>query len=147
MRPMNQPLTDRDRGIFRGKSIARRFLSPDGFIVLVGRSARDNDVLSIKLASPKDFWMHVAAQSGSHVVIRNPDGVDRLPRETERFAAGLAAGYSGARAGGQVDIHMARGADVSKPRGAPPGTVNLRRYSTVKARPDRREDEEIKGQD
>ena len=35
---------------------------------------------------------HVAAESGSHVVVRNPANLDRLPRETLRFAASLAAG-------------------------------------------------------
>ena len=73
---------DADAGLWRGRSVARRFVSPDGFVVLVGRGAAENDLLTIKLASPKDFWLHVAAGSGSHVVVRNPDGVDALPRET-----------------------------------------------------------------
>jgi predicted ribosome quality control (RQC) complex YloA/Tae2 family protein len=127
--------TDPDAGIWRGRSIARRFVSPDGFVVLVGRTAEDNDVLSLKLASPRDFWLHVSGESGSHVVIRNPDGVDRPPRDTVRFAAGLAAGYSKARHGGQVAVHLATCADVSKPRGLPPGKVQLRRFSTVRVAP------------
>jgi predicted ribosome quality control (RQC) complex YloA/Tae2 family protein len=129
------PPTDADAGIWRGRSIARRFVSPDGMIVLVGRTAEDNDVLSLKLGAPRDFWLHVSGESGSHVVIRNPDGLDRPPRETVRFAAGLAAGYSKARHGGQVAVHLATCADVSKPRGLPPGKVQLRRFSTVKAAP------------
>src|SRR5262245_61055581 len=92
--------SDADAGIWAGRSVARRFVSPDGLIVLVGKKAEDNDVLTIKLASPRDFWMHVAAGSGSHVVIRNPDGLTSLPRATAQFAAGLAAGYSKARHGG-----------------------------------------------
>lgn len=132
--------TDADTGLWRGRSIARRFVSPDGMIVLVGRTAEDNDVLSLKLGAPRDFWLHVAGESGSHVVIRNPDGIDRPPRETVRFAAGLAAGYSKARHGGQVAVHLATCADVSKPRGLPPGKVQLRRFSTVKAAPLRPDD-------
>lgn len=127
--------TDADAGIWRGRAIARRFVSPDGLIVLVGRTAEDNDVLSLKLGAPRDFWLHVSGESGSHVVIRNPDGLDRPPRETVRFAAGLAAGFSKARHGGQVAVHLATCADVSKPRGLPPGKVQLRRFSTVKAAP------------
>lgn len=103
--------------------------------MLVGRSASDNDVLSLKLASPGDFWLHVAGESGSHVVVRNPAGLTRLPRETARFAAALAAGYSKARRGGQVAVHLARCADVGKERGAPSGQVTLARYTTVHARP------------
>lgn len=115
--------------------MARVAESPDGMIVLVGRTASDNDVLSLKLSAPRDFWFHVAGESGSHVVVRNPDNIDALPRDTKRFAAGLAAGYSKARRGGKVAVHMARAADVSKPRGLAPGKVQLRRFASLQARP------------
>jgi len=133
--------TDPDAGIWQGRSIARVATSPDGMIVLVGRTARDNDVLSLKLASPRDFWFHVSGESGSHVVVRNPDGLDSLPRETKRFAAALAAGYSKARRGGKVAVHMARAGDVAKPRGLAPGKVTLRRFTTVHAGPQRLEED------
>lgn len=122
--------------------MARVAESPDGMIVLVGRTASDNDVLSLKLAAPGDFWFHVAGESGSHVVVRNPDKLDALPRETRRFAAALAAGYSKARRGGKVAVHMARARDVSKPRGLAPGKVRLKRFSSVHAQPLRLEGEE-----
>jgi predicted ribosome quality control (RQC) complex YloA/Tae2 family protein len=134
------PESDPDRGLWRGRSIARVAESPDGFTVLVGRTAPDNDIVSLKLASPRDFWYHVASESGSHVVVRNPDNLDRLPRETRQFAAGLAAGYSKARRGGQVAVHEARARDVSKPRGLPPGKVTLARYSTIRVQPIRLDD-------
>jgi predicted ribosome quality control (RQC) complex YloA/Tae2 family protein len=131
--------SDREAGIWQGRSVARRFVSPDGFTVLVGRTAEDNDVLTFKLASPKDFWLHVASESGSHVVVRNPDGLDRLPRETLRFAAALAAGYSRAARAGRVAVHVARRAEVQKPRGFPPGKVTLARFTSVQVLPNRGE--------
>jgi predicted ribosome quality control (RQC) complex YloA/Tae2 family protein len=127
--------SDADAGVWNGKSVARRFVSPDGFVVLVGRAAHDNDVLTFKLAAPRDFWFHVSGESGSHVVVRNPEGVDRLPRETQRFAAALAAGYSKARHAGRVAVHAARCADVRKPRGAPAGQVTLTHFSSVHVTP------------
>lgn len=120
--------------------MARRLVSPDGFIVLVGRTATDNDILSLKLGAPNDFWLHVSGESGSHVVVRNPDGLDHLPRTTLRFAAALAAGYSKARNAGRVTVHIARCADVSKPRGLEPGKVMLKRFDTVHVAPLRAED-------
>lgn len=134
------PPSDPERGVWRGRRIARRFVSPDGFTVLVGRTAEENDLLSLQLAAPGDFWFHLAGDSGSHVVVRNPDGVDRLPRETERFAAGLAAGYSKGRRGGQVAVHVALAGEVSKRRGQPPGEVTLGRFRTVRVSPLRAED-------
>ena len=127
--------TDPEAGRYRGRSVARRFVSPDGLTVLVGRAAADNDLLTFKLGTPRDFWLHIAAGPGSHVVVRNPDGLDRLPRESKRFAAGLAAHYSKARRGGRVAVHLSRVADVRKPRGLPAGKVTVRRSDTVQAEP------------
>ena len=76
--------TDRESGVWLGRSVARRFVSPDDMVVLVGRGAQDNDALTFKLGRPRDFWLHVAGQSGSHVLVLNPQSLDRLPRETRR---------------------------------------------------------------
>src|ERR1051325_5112038 len=38
--------SDPDAGIWQGQSVARRFVSPEGFVILVGRTAADNDVLT-----------------------------------------------------------------------------------------------------
>ncbi|MGE5232610.1 MAG: NFACT RNA binding domain-containing protein [Acidobacteriota bacterium] len=129
------PPPDPEQGRYRGRAVARRFVSPDGLTVLVGKNAVDNDLLTLELAAPRDFWLHVAAESGSHVVVRNPENLDRLPRATLRFAAALAARYSKARAGGRVAVHVARRADVGKRRGAPAGEVTLARFETVHASP------------
>ena len=129
------PPSDPENGIWRGRRVARRFVSPDGFTVLVGKSAADNDDLSLRLCAPHDFWFHLAGESGSHVVVRNPERLERLPRETERFAAALAAGYSKARNAGRVAVHVARGADVSKRRGQPPGEVELARFKSITVEP------------
>jgi len=134
------PPSDPEQGIYQGRRIARRFVSPDGFTVLVGKSASDNDELSLQLCGQSDFWFHLASDSGSHVVVRNPEGLDRLPRETERFAAALAAGYSKARNAGRVAVHACRGADVSKRRGQPPGEVTLARWKSLTVEPLRAED-------
>lgn len=113
--------------------VARRFTSPDGMEILVGRTARDNDVLTFRIASPRDFWLHVAGCPGSHVIVRNPEGLSTLPRETLRCAAVLAARHSKARDAGQVSVHLAQVKDVSKPKDAPPGQVSLKRYRSLRA--------------
>lgn len=129
------PPSDPEQGIWRGRRVARRALSTDGFTVLVGKSADDNDRLSLELCAPWDFWFHLAGDSGSHVVVRNPDRVERLPKATELFAAALAAGYSKARNAGRVAVHAARGEDVSKRRGQPPGEVTLARWKSITVKP------------
>lgn len=106
----------------------------DGFEILVGRSARENDRLSTREARPDDLWLHAAGYSGSHVVVRAADGkTGEVPREVVEHAAQLAIRHSKARgAGGKVPVHLCRARDVSKRRGAPAGQVVLRSYETLK---------------
>lgn len=48
----------------------RRFTTPSGLPVLVGRNNRQNDELSIKVAREQDVWMHARHVPGAHVVLR-----------------------------------------------------------------------------
>jgi predicted ribosome quality control (RQC) complex YloA/Tae2 family protein len=114
-----------------------RTVMVDGFEVLVGKGAAENDRLSLELAEPRDFWLHVAGGiPGSHVVVRNPDDLAELPRPVVQRAAELAAWHSKARgARGKVEVHLCRAADVGKPRGFAPGEVALRRWESIKVYP------------
>jgi predicted ribosome quality control (RQC) complex YloA/Tae2 family protein len=112
----------------------RKFLV-NGFEVLVGRGDEDNDTLTFDVAEPRDVWLHVAGGTpGSHVVIRNPEGVE-VPREVVESAAAAAAWYSKARGAAKVEVHFCRVADVSKPRGAPTGLVELARWKSLRVKP------------
>ena len=126
-------VNDPDQGIFRGTQIARRYVSPDGFVVLAGKTAADNDLLTFKLSSPRDFWLHISGDSGSHVIVRNPDGLAKLPRDTARFAAAVAVRHSRAKAGGKVAVHLAKRSDVRKERGMAAGKVSVGRGIVVHA--------------
>ena len=107
----------------------------EGFEVLVGRGAEENDELSLRIAEPNDTWMHVGGgTAGSHVVVRNPERVE-VPRAVVERAAEIAAWYSKARNAARVEVHYCRAADVSKPRGAPAGLVELAKWKSVRVKP------------
>lgn len=112
-----------------------RRLAVDGFEVLVGKGDAENDRLTFEVAEPRDWWLHVAGHSGSHVVVRNPDDLAALPRPVLERAAELAAWHSKARGAGKVEVHVCRVADVSKPRGFDAGKVQLRRWRSVRVYP------------
>lgn len=113
-----------------------RTFEREGFEILVGKGARENDQLTFREAAPQDVWLHASGYAGSHVVIRNPERLAQLPREVLECAAQLAAYHSKAReARGKVDVHVCRAADVRKPRGFPAGKVELRRWDTVRVYP------------
>lgn len=112
-----------------------RTIEVEGFEVLIGRGARENDTLTFGVARGVDTWLHVAGGTpGSHVVIRNPDRLP-IPRSVLQRAAAFAAWYSKARDGGWVDVHYCKASDVRKPKGAPAGLVQLVRYDRVRVRP------------
>src|SRR4051812_27028948 len=107
----------------------------DGYQVLVGRGARENDELTFEIAEPHDLWLHVAGEMpGSHVVVKNPErGV--VPREVLERAAALAAWHSKAKHARRVEVHVCRVSDVRKPRAAPAGLVEIARYDSLRVTP------------
>ncbi len=107
---------------------------PGGWKVLVGRTDRDNDTLSLRIARPEDWWFHVHGMPGSHVVLKGPPGA-AADRETLKKAAAVAAYHSKAREGGVVPVSCTRACNVSKPRGARPGSVQIRKDFVLKVRP------------
>ena len=105
----------------------------EGFEILVGKGDAANDRLTFGVAAPRDLWLHVAGPAGSHVVVRNPDELEEVPRPVVEQAAQLAAWHSKARGSrGKVEVHVCRVADVRKPRGSPPGQVLLKRWDAIK---------------
>ena len=107
---------------------------PGGWTVLAGKADADNDLLSIKMARPNDWWFHVRGMSGSHVLLRAKE--DEQPdKAVLKQAAAVAAYYSKARGGGIVPVSACLARYVTKPRGAKPGTVQIRKEVVLKVRP------------
>lgn len=107
---------------------------PDGWQLFAGKTDSANDYVSIKLAKPLDRWFHVRGMPGGHVVLRVT--AEREPdRATLERAASIAAYHSKARTGGVVAVSMTEGRHVSKPRGAKPGTVEIRKETVLRVRP------------
>ncbi len=112
----------------------RVFNLPGGWTVLAGKTDSANDRLSLKLAGPNDWWFHVRGMPGSHVLLRVPPGAEP-ERSVLKQAAAIAAYHSKARTGGVVSVSGTRARYVTKPPGAKPGTVAIRRETTFKVRP------------
>ena len=113
----------------------RRSIQMDGHEILVGRSSRENDELTFKVADGDDFWFHVAGYTGSHVIVRNPAKDTELESSLLIRAAQLAAYFSQARNSNKVEVHYTRRKFVSKPKKAKPGLVRLREFKTVTVEP------------
>ncbi len=113
---------------------ARRYTSSDGYEILVGKGAKDNDYLTFRVARSLDLWMHAADYPGSHAVVKNPNRRE-IPLKTLLEAAQLAAFFSQARNQSKVAVHYTQKKFVNKPKGASPGLVSLSSFKTILVEP------------
>ena len=108
------------RGRPAARTGPRRFRTADGAMILVGRSARENDRITFHEAGPEDLWFHARGLAGAHVVLKS----DARPSDASiQAAAQTAAYYSAGRHAGQVAVDAVERKHVRKPRGAAPGAV------------------------
>ncbi|MEW6428367.1 MAG: NFACT RNA binding domain-containing protein [Thermodesulfobacteriota bacterium] len=117
-----------------------RYALSGGWQVIAGRSDRDNELVTFRLARPADLWFHVRGFAGSHVLLQGPAG-EEPSREAVRQAAAVAAYHSKAREAGRVPVACTMARHVSKPPGAKPGTVQIRKEKIVMVRPELPEEE------
>ncbi len=114
-----------------------RSFSPSGFELVWGKGPRGNDLVSCRIAQADDLWFHAHQRPGCHLVLRRAGRGGEVPEVDIQFAAALAAGYSSAREAPKVEVIVAPGSAVRKPKGARPGLVTVERFRTVRVAPQR----------
>ncbi len=118
-----------------GRAHYRTYRVSGGWEVLVGKSNRDNDVLTHKVARPGDLWFHARQAAGSHVVLRIPDGDRRPDKQAILETAAIAAYHSKAGRSSKVSVSYTEKRHVRKPRGSKPGLAVISRERSVMVRP------------
>ena len=111
-----------------------RYELPGGWVVLAGKNDQDNDQLSLRIAKANDWWFHVKGLPGSHVLLQVPAG-EQPDNGTLKEAAAVAAWHSKKRESRQVAVSCTQARFVTKPKGAKPGTVVIRKEKILKVRP------------
>jgi predicted ribosome quality control (RQC) complex YloA/Tae2 family protein len=111
-----------------------RFRSSTGIIFRAGRNNRQNDMLTMRMASKNDIWLHTQKIPGCHVIIETngaePDG------QTLYEAAVTAAWFSAAKTSPKVPVDYTAVKYVKKPQTAKPGMVIYDKFKTLLAEPD-----------
>jgi len=137
----NMGLLDRPNDAGRRKCarsrdrMLRTYTSSDGMKIFVGRNSVENEYLSRHVARHTSLWFHARDAAGAHVVVRLARG-QTCPKATVQEAAQLAVHFSKRRYDTHVQVVRARGSEVRRPSGAPPGTVQLRQFDVLPVRPD-----------
>ena len=111
----------------------RRYVTQNGFEVLVGRNNTQNDELTFKTAFKTDIWLHVKDIHGSHCILRT--GGAEPPDEDVLQAAQLAAYFSQARGEKRALVDYCAVRFVKKQPNSRPGMVNYVSYRTVAVEP------------
>jgi predicted ribosome quality control (RQC) complex YloA/Tae2 family protein len=116
-----------------GRSGPLKVTAGSGFVIWVGRNARQNDLVTFDRGGPSDLWLHARGVPGAHVIIKS--GGRDVPDDVVRQAAALAAYYSGARHEAHVLVDVTQRKYVRKIKGGKLGMVTYRNESPVEAVP------------
>ena len=101
----------------------REVVGPGGCRVLYGENADANDYLTLRVAKPNDFWLHVRGGTSAHVVIVTNNQPDRVGPEALMFAAQIAMKNSVSKHAGIVAVDYTLKKHVRKSKGAPAGSA------------------------
>ena len=117
------------------KKTYRQFDLDDHWFAIVGRSNKENDEITFKVAASTDLWFHAHNVAGSHVILKSRGGKDGAPAAIIQRAASIAAHFSKARHSGLVPVIYTQRKYVRKFRGANPGQVTCEREKMVMVPP------------
>ncbi len=117
------------------KSRPRKYISSDGFEIMIGRNNIQNDELTFRTASKDDIWMHIHLAPGTHTIIRT-NGLD-IPDKTLEEAAMLTAWFSrkDTARGSKAIVDHCLVKYVTKQKHSQPGHVFYRNHSSLTVYP------------
>lgn len=113
----------------------RELLGPKNVRVLYGENALANDYLTLRVAKPDDWWLHVRGDVSAHVVVPTQRKPESIPHEALLFAARIAAKSSPQKHSSVVAVDCTLRKYVRKQRGAPAGSVNYTHERTFHVSP------------
>ena len=111
------------------------FMTSDGYLVLIGKNSKMNDLLTFKAAQSMDLWLHAQGYRGSHVIVRNPARRPDIPLSTILQAAEAAAYYSEAKKESSAPVDYTFVKYVRKMKDGAPGAVIFTGNKTVFVEP------------
>ena len=107
----------------------------DGYTILVGKNAVQNNYLTFEVASPLDTWVHILNYHGSHVIIRGENPPDNVIKTACEIA-----GYYSSSDSDKVSVDYTLVKNVKKNRGEKLGGVTYKNQKTILITPNKREE-------
>ncbi|TAH18868.1 MAG: DUF814 domain-containing protein [Cytophagales bacterium] len=106
----------------------------ESFEILVGKNAKNNDLLTQKYAFKEDLWLHARDVTGSHVIIKYKAG-KVFPSSVIGRAAELAAWFSKRKNDTLCPVIYTPKKYVRKPKGAAEGAVIIEKEQVIMVEP------------
>lgn len=107
-----------------------------GFRILVGRSAKENDAILRRQSRGNDFWLHTRDYPGAYVFIRTIKG-KTIPLDVLLDAGNLAVFYSKARNSTNVDLYYTQVKYLRRPKDGKLGLVLPTQEKNLSISPDK----------
>ena len=98
--------------------------------IYIGRTSKENDMLTTRFAKPHDWWFHTRIFRGTHIILRNYSKKE-LPDRLKLLCSQLAAYYSKAKKSTNVPVDYTQIRYVRKPHGSAPGYVIYTNQKTL----------------
>ncbi|MBT4333099.1 MAG: DUF814 domain-containing protein [Candidatus Cloacimonetes bacterium] len=112
------------------KSGYKKIAIDENWEIYIGRTSKENDMLTTRFAKPHDWWFHTRIFRGTHVILRNYNKKE-LPKKLKHLCSQLAAYYSKAKKSTNVPVDHTQIRYVRKPRGSAPGYVIYKEQKTL----------------
>jgi predicted ribosome quality control (RQC) complex YloA/Tae2 family protein len=106
----------------------------EGYKILIGKNAKNNEIVTFQLAKKDDIWLHARNVAGSHVVIKKKN-TQSIPKIVIERAAEMAAFYSKAKNENLCPVIYIEKKYVRKLKGGHPGQVTLEKENVIIVQP------------
>ncbi|AEA33300.1 Rqc2 family fibronectin-binding protein [Hippea maritima] len=108
----------------------------DGYDVYIGKNARGNDIVSLKLASKDDLWFHAKNIASAHLILKTPSKLQDIDDDVKMKIARIVACRSKAKKSEMVDVDYTLAKYVRKPKHAKMGMVIYTNFKTIRVKKD-----------
>jgi len=109
----------------------REYITESGLSIWVGKSAKDNDILTFRLANGSDWWFHISDFPGSHVVLRLPKNTEP-DQESIKDSLLVALHHSKAKDRGEAEVCVTQCKYVTRAGKNKPGQVQISKHKNIK---------------
>lgn len=103
----------------------------DDFDAYVGKNARGNDFIRIKLASKNDLWFHAKDKPGAHLILKLPNKLQSVDDNVKILCAEEIARRSKLSNDEKIDVDYTFVKFVKKPKNFKTGMVTYSNFKTI----------------